>query len=231
VSYTKAVDPLPPFALQWKPQLFSSAFSSIRLTHLHFTAFPPQHVPKHTFERISFDAASTLLHEDGRTAVLNLLATYQSKITPTCDIPLPANLPAELTAFLQGDDWDYYTISDSVPLPVGISRATTYKHHVAFRKLQNGVEHFIFGPGGLCIHSVCTIHDQGARYIEDIPRETLCLEEQTEVLCNKALKWWYESTLSKKTAQRHEDFRVRWDQRFRAEWRTLEGSQKADLLA
>lgn len=231
-SLEKPVAPPTPLVLEWKPQLFSTAFSSTRSAWLHFTAFPPLNVPKHTFERLSLETAIALLHQDGQASVLSLFANQDSSIDPTRDIPFPSNLSEELVHCLRGDEWDSYIITNTDPLPIGIGNmTTTYRHHVAFRKICDGVERFMFGPGGLCVHSVCQITDRGARYEEPIPRETLYVEEKTEVLCNTVLKWWVESRIAKKTAEAHENFRRQWDERFRAQWGVLRLNQKVDLLA
>jgi hypothetical protein len=108
---------------------------------------------------------------------------------------------------------------------------TIYIHHVAFRKLQTGIERYIFGPGGLCIHSVLQVEDKGVRTVESIPRETLYLEEKTEILCSKVFKWWFESQVSKRTKDLHESLRIRWDERFRADWQSRRLNEKVDLLA
>ena len=221
----------PPIVLKWRSQVFSAAFSFSRSTNLHFTAFPPQDVPKAMFQSISQDAAFSILYDHSQPTTLSLFATPQSKITPIYDISIPSNLPCELIDLLHSDEWYYYTVGDSISFPIGISNfASGYEHHVAVRNIHGGIEKYIFGPGGLSIHSVCQIQDKGTRYVEDIPRETLYLEEKTEVLCNKTLKWWFESQVSKRTAEAHQSLRVRWDDRFRGDCRLTQCSEKADLL-
>ena len=221
----------PPIVLKWRPQVFSAALSSSRSTNLHFTTFPPQDVPKAMFQSISHDAALSILHDHSQPTTLSLFATPQSKITPVCDISIPSNLPCELIDLLHSDEWYYYTVGDSISLPMVISHfASGYEHRVAVRNIHGGIERYIFGPRGLSILSVCQIQDKRIRYIEDIPRETLYLEEKTEVLCNKALKWWFESQISKRIAEVHQSLRVRWDDRFRSDCRLTQCSEKADLL-
>lgn len=221
-----------PLVLEWRPQLFSTAFTSTRSTWLHFSAFPPHNVPKHTFQHLSRDTAISLIHRDGQAGILSLFATPSSTVEPTCNIPIPSSLPVELVQCLRSDVWDYYTIKDSTVLPIGISSlSSTYQHHVAFRKIRDGVERYIFGPGGLSIHSVCRITDAGATAEESIPRETLYIEEKIEVICSKVLKWWVESQISRKTAEAHENFRSQWEERFMTQWEMTRRSEKIDLLA
>jgi hypothetical protein len=169
-GWDEKLDAAAPLVLRWKPQLFTTAFSSSRSTHLHFTAFPPQNIPKSTFERVGVEVAMSLMHEGGDPTVLSMFATAQSQVMPTCDISIPSNLPTELAFVLRSDEWDYYSITGTAPLPIGIgSMNTTFRHCVAFRKLRNGFDRYIFGPGGLSIHSICQLQDAGAQYVEDIP--------------------------------------------------------------
>lgn len=136
-----------PLVLRWKPQLFTTAFSSSRSTHLRFTAFPPQNVPKATFERVGVEAAMSLMHQSGDPTVLSMFATAQSQVKPTRDISIPSSLATEVAFLLRSGEWDFYSITGTAPLPIGIgSMNTTFRHCVAFRKLRNGFERYIFGP-------------------------------------------------------------------------------------
>jgi hypothetical protein len=128
--------------------------------------------------------------------------------------------------------WDYYTISSSQPLPLSIGNLSSiYQHHVAFRRISGGIERYIFSPSGLSIHSTIRIVDLPSKYDESVPRETLYLEEATEVLCGKVLKWWFESQISKRTEESHEVFRRQWEEGFMHSWEQRRLSEKVDLLA
>ena len=224
-----------PLVLRWKPQFFSSAFTHHTSTHIKFSAFPPCDYKSHLsgFDFLSWRTAISLLHDDRNPACLSSFASSDSSITPVTEIPIPANLPAELVEVLQnGAEWQLYAISEPVPVSVSISSVTAfYKHYVAFKKLQNGVERYMFGPASLCIYSVCRLVDVGRPHDGSVPPETLCLEEHVEVLCNKTVKWLYKSAILKRISESHENLRLRWDQTMVREWATLQKMREIDLLA
>ena len=217
--------------LHWKPILSSSAFTYHVSTHIHFTAFPPHDLKKPTFGQLSRNAAQALLLEHMGPTTLSFFANKESSIRPVSSIPWPSSLPRSLLESLQTSEWDYFSVTNTrVSLRVG-KFSTGFDHHVAIRPIRDGVERYIFGPAGLCVHSVCSLEDAGVRFEEHVPRETLYLQEETEVLCHTMLKRWTRSLLVDQIAASHERFRLDWDMSVRHEWSLMKMRQEVDLLA
>lgn len=223
--------PSKPLVLQWKPLLFSAAFTYDVSTRLHFTAFPPHDLQRPLFEQLSHNAAQALLLEYMAPSTLSPFAQPTSKIVQVGALSWPSSLPHELIACLQGDHWDYFSVTGTT-VPLGMGKlSTSFDHQVAIRPIQGGVERYILGPAGLCIHSVCRLHDAGVRIEETIPRETLFLWEETEVVCHKLLRKWTKSLLASHIAASHEQFRMEWDAGIRSRWSLMTMKQNIDLLA
>lgn len=217
--------------LQWKPLFFSTAFTYNKATPLVFTAFPPQDLSKPLFEQLSNDAAQALLSEHMGPSTLSIFAQSTSNIDQVTALPFPSALPQELLDCLQNQDWYHFSVnSTTICLRLG-KLSAAFDHHVALRPIKDGVERYIFGPAGLCIHSTCRLRDSGARVEEKTPRETLYLWEETEVLCHKMLSRWTKSTIARHIAASHEQFRLEWDASVRGEWSLMKMRQPVDLLA
>lgn len=217
--------------LKWKPLIMSTAFTSCVSTRLHFTSFPPHDLRKPQFERLSIQAAQGLLNEYTTSSVRSFLSQPGSTVSRVERISFPHSIPQELIQTLQGEDWTYYEVTNNV-MPVSIGGwSTSFNHHVAVKQLYDGIERYLFGPAGLCVHSVCRLEDVGAEVDERIARETLFLHEESEIICNKALKWWTRSLIATQITKSHEQFRRDWDESIRGEWSMTKAQKSVDLMA
>jgi hypothetical protein len=224
-----------PIVLQWKPQFFSSAYKHHCSTHLTFTALPPYDYQNDlpAFDTLSWQAAIALLDDNLSTArpmQLSIFAGTNSTVTPAQNIPIPSNLPEDLCHLLHNSlEWQLYTMSE--PAATGFTSLQAFnKHYFALRRIHNGIERYIFGPAGLSIHSVIRLIDIGRPRADTLPPETLYLEEDVEIICNKAAKWLYQSTITKAVENAHEDLRQRWDATMQRKWFELRRAREIDLL-
>lgn len=230
VLLEKSEDPPSP-VLNWKPLLFSTAFTATTSTHLHFTAFPPHDLKTPLFEHLSTQAAEALLRDFRVPATMSFLAQPDSKIQCVDHIPFPPSLPRELIHLLATPDWEYFHVTqNSICIGLGSLQAG-FDHYVAIRSVRQGLERYIFRPSGLSVHSICRIEDVGSAFEDCVPRETLFLREEVEIVCNKFFKRWIQSIITTEMAGAHERFRQEWDETIRVRWETTRRQEKIDLLA
>lgn len=107
-------------------------------------------------------------------------------------------------------EWKYYSVTDSLPLPVSLIKSeTTYQ--VALRDTEDGIESLVLGPNYFILHNTLRIESRGSSWDENISRETLWLVEAAEVRCWRGLAWYFENNLAQSQKLLHEQFRVAWD--------------------
>jgi hypothetical protein len=213
--------------LQWKPLLFSTAFTQNVSTWLHFTAFPPQDLKKPLFHNLGIAEARSLLLYQGR---LSPFASQSSQISPTDHVVIPKRLPRDLAHQLKSPQWQYFSVTQN-RMPVGVGNLNTaFDHDIAVRPLVDGIERYIFGPMGLCVHAVCRIEDSGERFEEDVPRERLYLNEDVEVVCNLALRPWTQQFVAHQIKCSHERIRLDWDAGVQYRWASMKSQSEKSLL-
>jgi hypothetical protein len=107
-------------------------------------------------------------------------------------------------------EWKYYSVTDSIPLPVSLIKSeTTYQ--VAVRNTEDGIESLVLAPSDFILHNTLRIESRGSSWDENISRETLWLVEAAEVRCWRGLAWYFENNLAQSQKLLHERFRVAWD--------------------
>jgi hypothetical protein len=211
--------------------IFTTSFTQSTSSHLTFSSFPPTNVPKNFLDQISLQVAIGLLHDHRNYITLNPLVTkyheipqgYSAagKLDPLkllAEFSDPASLEKSSSASARSlstkpstGEWRYYSVTDILPLPVGLIKSeTTYQ--VALRATEDGIESLVLAPNYFILYNTLRIESRGSNPNENISRETVWLVETAEVRCWRGLSWYVEKNMAESQKSLHERFRVRWDQ-------------------
>ena len=106
-------------------------------------------------------------------------------------------------------DWTHYSITDSLPYPLGLPGTQDLKYAVALKDLADGMESLVLAPAGVTILGNVVLEVREG----DAGEETLWLRECARVRCWWGMAWYIRGTMGQSHERLHEGFRGLWESR------------------